>query len=156
MDKKLIKKLKDAYETDPWCLKLLQTTDSVPGLVERDGLWFIGERLVVPAGCDMREQIFRMAHDTLGHFGFFKTYNTIRDSYFWPNMRKDLENGYIPGCSECQRNKSSTSKPKGPLHPLPVPDERCDSVALDFIGPLPEDHGHDCILTMTDRLGSEV
>jgi hypothetical protein len=26
-------------------------------------------------------------------------------------------------------------------------------VAIDFVGPLPMDEGHDCILTMTDRLG---
>jgi hypothetical protein len=27
---------------------------------------------------------------------------------------------------------------------------------MDFIGPLPTDQGHDCILTITDHLGSEV
>ena len=103
-----------------------------------------------------REQIFRLAHDTLGHFGFHKTYENIRNSYFWPNMRTDLENGYIPSCVPCQRNKSSTKKPTGPLHPLPVPDERCESVSMDFIGPLPTDRGHNCILTITDRLGSDI
>ena len=71
-------------------------------------------------------------------------------------MRRDLEKAYVPSCVDCQRNKSSTTKPIGPLHPLPVPDERCDSVAIDFIGPLPVDEGFDCIVTLTDRLGSDV
>ena len=71
-------------------------------------------------------------------------------------MRTDLEKSYIPSCEACQRNKSQTTKPPGPLHPLPVLDERADSVALDFIGPLPTDSGFDCILSMTDRLGSDV
>ena len=71
-------------------------------------------------------------------------------------MRRDLESAYIPSCIECQRNKSATTKPIGPLHPLPVPDNRCDSVAMDFIGPLPPDEGYDCILTLTDRLGSDI
>jgi hypothetical protein len=31
-----------------------------------------------------------------------------------------------------------------------------DSVAMDFVGPLPADEGYDCILTMTDRLGADV
>jgi hypothetical protein len=57
---------------------------------------------------------------------------------------------------ECQHNKSSTTKPIGPLHPLPVPDGRCNSVAMDFIGPLPPDEGFDCLLTLTDRLGLDV
>jgi hypothetical protein len=37
-----------------------------------------------------------------------------------------------------------------------VPDARCDSVAIDFIGPLPLDNGFDTIITFTDRLGSDI
>ncbi|KAF7302341.1 Reverse transcriptase-RNase H-integrase [Mycena chlorophos] len=70
-------------------------------------------------------------------------------------MRDELETAYIPACPDCQRNKSSTKRKAGPLHPLPVPDGRCDSVAIDFIGPLPEDSGFNCCATLTDRLGSE-
>ena len=65
-------------------------------------------------------------------------------------MMKDLENTYVPGCVECQHNKSQTSKPQGPLHPPPVSDERGSSVAMNFVGPLPKDKGFNCILTMTD------
>lgn len=71
-------------------------------------------------------------------------------------MRTDLENAYIPGCADCQWNKNGTKKPAGPLHPIPVPDDCFDSVAFDFIGPLPEDEGSDCILTTTDRLGARI
>jgi hypothetical protein len=69
-------------------------------------------------------------------------------------MRCDLENAYIPLCTKCQRNKTCTSKPTGPLHLLPVPDGRFDTVAL--IGPLPEENGKDTILTMTDPLGTDI
>jgi hypothetical protein len=44
----------------------------------------------------------------------------------------------------------------GPLHPLPVPDGRGTSVAMDFVGPLKPDNGFDCILTITDRLGADI
>ena len=71
-------------------------------------------------------------------------------------MRRDLEQSYIPSCVDCQRNKFRTTKPPGPLHLLPVPENRGDSVALDFIGPLPLDEGFDCILSITDRLHSDV
>lgn len=37
-----------------------------------------------------------------------------------------------------------------------MPEARGDSVCLDFVGPLPEDSGFNCILTITDRLGSDV
>lgn len=39
---------------------------------------------------------------------------------------------------------------------LPVPKRRFASVAMDFVGPLPEDEGHNCILTITDRLGADL
>ena len=83
-------------------------------------------------------------------------YAVLRGSYYWPNMRRDLETAYVPGGAECQRNKASTSKPIGPLHSLPVPDQRGDSVAMDFVGPLPLDDGFDMILMLTDRLGSDI
>jgi len=40
----------------------------------------------------------------------------------------------------------------GPLHP----ENRGDSVAIDFIGLLPEDDGFDCILTFTNRLNRDI
>ena len=45
------------------------------------------------------------------------------------------------------------TKLAGPLHPLPVPEDRGTSVTMDFISLLPEDEGKNCILTLTDQLG---
>lgn len=44
----------------------------------------------------------------------------------------------------------------GPLHPLPIPDQHGGCVAIDFIGPVPEDKGFNCILTIMDRLNADV
>jgi hypothetical protein len=130
--------------------------ESIPGIRLENELWYIGDRLVIPRYGTLCEDLFRLAHDVLGHFGANKSYSSIRNCYYWLNMRRDLENAYVPACPECQCNKSSTSKPKGPLHPLPIPESRGDSVCLDFVGPLPEDKGFNCILTITDRLGSDI
>ena len=46
--------------------------------------------------------------------------------------------------------------PAGFLHPLPVPSNRFLEITLDFIGPLPESNGYDCILIMMDRLTDYV
>lgn len=118
--------------------------------------WYIGDRLLIPRVADIREKLFRLAHDSLGHFGADKSYAALRDAYYWPNMRRDLKQAYIPSCVDCLRNKSRTTRPPGPLHPLPVPESRGDSVAMDFVGPLPMDDNYDCILTMTDRLGADI
>ena len=50
----------------------------------------------------------------------------------------------------------SNTNPIGPLHPLPVPKQRGNSVAIDFIRPLPPDRGHNSIITFTDHLGSDL
>lgn len=155
IDEALVNTLRNSYQADTWCTKLHSAAEGMSNLEIRDGLWYLDGRLIVPAKSGLRERIFRLAHDTLGHFGFFKSYEVIWKSYYWPGMRKDLEHGYIPSCPECQWYKSNTTKPVGPLHPLPVPDERCDDIAMDFIGPLPLDNGFNSLLTITDRLNSD-
>jgi hypothetical protein len=155
-DEEFLWNVKEGYETDPYCQKITSKAGEMPGVMSRDGLWYIGKWLIVPRHKDVREQLFHLSHDALGHFGFDKAYATLREGYYWPNMRKELEESYIPLCVDCQRNKSPTGRHRGPLHPLPVPDGRGESVAMDFIGPLPEDEGYDCILSMMDRLGADL
>ena len=155
-DKSFLEAVRKGYLEDAFCKKLASAETSIKGMSCRNGLWYVGDRLIIPRVGTCREDLFRLAHDVLGHFGTDKSYAALRDSYYWPNMRTDLVESYIPACVDCQRNKSSTSKPHGPLHPLPIPEARGDSVAMDFIGPLPEDEGYNCILSMTDRVGSDV
>ena len=81
------------------------------GAREHNGLLYRYDRLVVPNVPEVRETLFRLAHDALGHFGTEKTYEALAASYYWPRMKLQLEKSYIPGCDACQRNKSSTSKP---------------------------------------------
>jgi Integrase zinc binding domain len=123
------------------------------GITNSNGLLYIGSRLVILRYGDIRENLFQLTHDSLGHFGADKSYGSLCDAYYWPNMCRDLEKSYIPSCINCQRNKSRMTKPAGPLHPLPVPYACGDSITIDFIGPLP---GFDMILSMTDCLGSDI
>ena len=36
------------------------------------------------------------------HFGFDKTYSSIKAKYYWPNMYRDIEN-HIKSCDACQK-----------------------------------------------------
>ena len=156
LEDELLDEIRNGYKSDPYTTKLANAAKGMSNVRYENGFWFIDNRLFVPNVKNTREVLFRLAHDKLGHFGGPKSYASLRDSFFWPHMRCDLEKAYVPACADCQRNKSRTAKPTGPLHPLPVPDSRCDSIAIDFIGPLPKDNGFDCILTITDRLGSDI
>lgn len=154
MDVSMLDAIKKGYAQDDFAAKLLDS--KMTSITESNGLLYGGSWLVIPRVTDIRENLFRLAHNCLGHFSADKSYAALRESYYWPNMRKDLEKGYIPSCADCQRNKSCTTQAAGPLHPLPIPEDRGDSVAIDFVGPLPTDNGFDMICTMTDRLGSDV
>ena len=83
-------------------------------------------------------------------------YSALCDSFYWPNMHHNLKVTYIPFCAKCAYNKSPTSWPVGPLHPLPSPEDCGDSVAINFIGLLPKEHGFNTIATMTDCARSDI
>ena len=104
----------------------------------------------------LHKQLFSVAHDTLGHFGSDKTYTSLRKSFHWPNLWQDLKSAYLLSCSNCARNKSSTAWPARPLHPLPIPEDHGNSVAINFIGPLPKEHSFNAIMTMTDHAGTDI
>jgi hypothetical protein len=143
-DQSLLKAIITGYETDDFAKKLIKDINmgSIEGATLTNNRLYVGRHLVIPQDLKVCELLYNLAHNTLGHFGFDKSYKSLQGSYYWPNMRRDLEIAYIPLCTKCQRNKTRTSKPTGPLHPLPVPDDHFDTVTLDFIGPLPEEKGH--------------
>jgi hypothetical protein len=118
-DQALLEGIITGYETDNFCTMLkadIKAGSAVEGATCTDQLLYVGRRLVIPDDVKIRELLYNLAHDTLGHFGFDKSYEALRDSYYWPHMCRDLEQAYIPSCAECQRNKDRTSKPAGPLH----------------------------------------
>ena len=155
-DPKFLDSIRAGYTDDPFAQRVLRNLSSMDGASLVDGLLFISGHLVVPCVTAIQEALFLLAHDSLGHFGADKSYAALRSSYYWPGMRADLENSFLPSCASCQWNKSIPSKLSGPLHPLPIPDCRGDSVAVDFIGPLPPDSGFDSLITMTCRSGSDI
>jgi len=109
-DESFLKDVKKGYLEDNF-VKKIATGMNVLGMHEENGLWYVGDRLIIPRTASCREDLFHLAHNSMGHFGADKAYVNLRESYYWPNMRKDLENVYVPGWVECQHNKSQTSKP---------------------------------------------
>lgn len=84
-----LKDIKAGYSEDKYTRCLLEDhkTGMLPTGVEwRNGLLYVGERLIVPKFKGLRESLFWVAHDELGHFGMDKTYVALRHLYYWPNM----------------------------------------------------------------------
>jgi Integrase zinc binding domain len=51
-----------------------------------NGLWYIGDRLLIPRTSTICKDLFHLVHDVLGHFGTNKSYATLQDAYYWLNM----------------------------------------------------------------------
>jgi Integrase zinc binding domain len=106
-DRDILKKIKAGYLEDEFCICVAKT--AMKGWTKINDSWYIGDCLLIPRITDIQENLFRLAHDTLGHFGMDKLYASLRDAYYWPKMRHDLEQACIPSCIDCLRNKSPTT-----------------------------------------------
>ncbi|KAJ8977624.1 hypothetical protein NQ317_010245, partial [Molorchus minor] len=72
-------------------------------------------------------------HETLGHFGVYKTWVALRDKVHFPNMQRTIKK-YIKACDICQKAKISIL-PKPPQKQI-IPNGKDDLLAIDVLGPL--------------------
>lgn len=91
-----------------------------------------GLRWVVPKGC--RWQILQKNHDQIGHFGFEKTYDRIKEHYWFARMRKFIKK-YVSACLECAHNKVPAGKKEGFLHSIPKIATPFHTIHVDHVGP---------------------
>lgn len=87
-----------------------------------------------------------------GHKGITKTYNRLRQNYFWPTMKKDIQN-FIQTCRDCQIKKLTRVKTRQPMVITDTPGAAFDKVSMDIMGPLPlSPSGNLYILSLQDLL----
>jgi Integrase zinc binding domain len=96
--------MKKGYRQDSWCKSILKdlkkgTLDEKLQISMKNSLLFTGRPLIVPRYKHLHEDLFRLAHDNLGHFGSDKSYASLLDDFYWPHMRKNLIEGYVPSSS---------------------------------------------------------
>lgn len=89
-----------------------------------------------------------------GHAGIKKTSVRLSFTFFWPKMRKDVEQ-HVAACLVCQQIKYSTQAPAG-LLPLHVPSLVWDELTMDFITRLPLSRGFEVTLVVVDRLSKSA
>ena len=100
------------------------------------------------------EQVLELGHNDkfAGHQGRLKTFERIRDKYFWPKMKADIYN-YVDACVICGRYKGERNFRFGKRQKINdyTKLKPFDFIVADAIGPLPETKNKNkYIITITD------
>uniref|UniRef100_A0A151UF43 Transposon Ty3-I Gag-Pol polyprotein n=1 Tax=Cajanus cajan TaxID=3821 RepID=A0A151UF43_CAJCA len=86
----------------------------------------------------------------MGHFGIEKTLLLLKEKFFWPHMKRDIQR-FCSRCIACLQAKSTT-KPHGLYTPLPISNAPWVDISMDFIlGLLRTQRGKDFIFMVVDR-----
>jgi hypothetical protein len=91
------------------------------------------------------------ATPTVGHYGFTKTNDRVKHSFFWDGMKQDVRN-FVAEFDVCQCNKVETVKYFGTLQPLMIPPVIWWDIYMDFIVGLPKSGNKSVIMVVVDRL----
>ena len=88
--------------------------EDVEGVLQYQGLPYVPEII--------RSEVISRHHDDplAGHFGIDKTRELIGQKYYWPSLKKDVEN-YVGGYDFCLASEVVRHKFYGDLQFLPLP-----------------------------------
>ena len=117
------------------------------------GLLYFQDRLYIPPHKDIKLQILLKAHDIpiAAHPSYIKTYNTLRKSFWWKGMKKEIL-PYVTRCLSCQRIKAKRIKYPRKLQPNDIPQMKWENIFMDFVTGLPKSKGYDSIFVVIDML----
>ena len=119
-------RVKAAQRRDPQLQRIMfevQQGKSDEFVIDKEGVLRLGTRLCVPDVDDLRKELLEEAHYSAYsvHPGSTKMYHTVKDTYCWNRMKKDVAE-FVSKCLTCQQVKLEYQRPAGLLQPLPIPE----------------------------------
>lgn len=93
----------------------------------------------------VRWQILKRNHDDVGHFGFEKTLEHIKEHYWFGRMRRFVKK-YVSACLECAHHKAPGGKREGELHPIEKINVPFHTIHADHLGPFVRSRNGNCYL----------
>ncbi|XP_019432645.1 PREDICTED: uncharacterized protein LOC109339632, partial [Lupinus angustifolius] len=117
---------------------------------------FKEKQLCVPKS-SIRDVLVRESREggLMGHFGVQKTLDMLKEHFYWPRMKQDVQN-FCEKCITCKKSKSRIM-PHGLYTPLTVPDSPWMDISMDFVLGLPKTKkGNDSVFVVVDRFSKMV
>lgn len=103
-------------------------------------------QLILPP--TFRLQILKMLHDDMGHQSFQRTFELVKERFYWPNYSTDIYN-YVSKCSRCQISKGHYSDLKC-KHGALISTRPLEHLYIDFLTLDKSSSGYENVLVMTD------
>uniref|UniRef100_A0A803JJR6 Gypsy retrotransposon integrase-like protein 1 n=1 Tax=Xenopus tropicalis TaxID=8364 RepID=A0A803JJR6_XENTR len=95
-----------------------------------------------------QEVVLQSLHDEHGHLGYDKTLGLVRDRFYWPCMKQDIED-YCRSCLRCIQRKTLPTK-AAPLGQMESSGPM-ELVCIDFLCIEPDEGGISNVLVVTDH-----
>ncbi len=89
------------------------------------------DKIVIPT--TLQQRVVSWYHNILCHAGETRTEQTLRQQFWWPDLRKHVHD-VCSKCDTCQRAKRSTKK-YGHLPPKEAEADPWEKLCVDLIGP---------------------
>jgi hypothetical protein len=144
--------VKDQYTNDSYFGNVVTecAKGACGGFFMHEGYLFKMGRMCIPLG-SLRELLVREAHGggLSGHFGEKKTYELLKEHFFWPNILWDVHK-VIERCAICKKAKGKENA-YGLYMPLPIPEQPWMDISMNFVLGLPRtQRGKDKIMLVVD------
>jgi len=165
VDKEEVQKWKNAYMWDPHFNLVCKSKEEDEGAnvtspqyhYSKEALiYFVDStrnmRLCIPK--DLCIEVMQEANDTItkaAHGGYFKTYNIISATYYWPWMSREIK-VFVNTCDICQKIKPRLYGSIGLLQSILIPSQPFRVMSMDFIPELLTSNGFNNILVVVDKL----
>ena len=106
-------------------------------------------RLQIVAPKSLRGLNFDQLHVKSGHLGVYKTFQKVRERFFWPGYERDIREE-VEKCEAFQRRNHLVPQPRAPLGTINS-NYPFQKISWDIMGPLPTTlKGNKYILVITD------
>jgi len=86
-----------------------------------------------------------------GHYSARKTFDTLRQKYWWPQMKQDVQQ-FIDDCMNCSTKSGQGRRAVPPMKNLPVPATPNEIVCMDLLSLPKTPRGKHYVMAITDLL----
>jgi hypothetical protein len=109
-------------------------------------------RVIIGSAGLLKEELIKSTYDSYigGHAGIQNTYRRLKAHFYWPSMRK-LVQEIVQHCDICKQAKAERVPYLGLLQALQVRSGSWQDITMDFIEGFPRSEGKDTIMVIVDR-----